>query len=117
MNNFPVEKLSFNVVSGTFESKKVAGGLFIKGPLPLDWIASANSLPGKAGAVGLAIWFLVGVRASKIVKLTKQVEQIAACQRKAVYTAILSLEEAGLISVTRRKGARATVTVMSTPIS
>ena len=112
MSACPVEKLSFNAVSGTFEPKKVVGGAFIKGPLPLDWITSANSLPGKAGAVGLAIWFLVGVKASKTVKLTRQVEQIAGCHRKAVYAAVSNLEEAGLISVQRSKSARATVTVI-----
>lgn len=87
---------------------------FIKGPIPLDWVAAANGLPGKAGAVGLALWFLVGVRSSKTVKLTKQVEQIACCGRKALYAALSSLEAAGLITVDRLPGRRATVTVLTT---
>ena len=113
MDTLAIEKLSYNATTGKFEPKKLTGSLFIKGPLPLGWIIAANSLPGKSGAVGLAIWFLVGVKCTRSVKLTRQVEQIAACHRKAVYTAITSLEQAGLLRVERHRGARPTVTVIS----
>ena len=112
MDTFAVEQFSYNATTEQLEPKKLIGSPFIKGPLPLDWIIAANSLPGKTGAVGLAIWFLVGVKCTRTVKLTRQIEQIAACHRKAVYAAITSLEQAGLLRVERRQGARPTVTVL-----
>lgn len=115
MDTLAVEQFSFNARTGQLEPKKLTSSPFIKGPLPLQWIIAANSLPGKAGAVGVAIWFLVGVKCTRTVKLTRQVEQIAACNRKAVYTAIKNLEQAGLLSVERRQGARPTVTVIDAP--
>lgn len=85
---------------------------FIKGPIPLDWLSAANSLPGKAGAVGLALWFLVGVRGTTTIKLTRQIEIIAGCGRKAIYTALTNLETAGLVVVVdRHVGERATVRI------
>lgn len=87
--------------------------LFIKGPIPLDWITTANSLPGKAGAVGLGLWFLKGVTCSNVVKVTSQVEQIAGCSRKAVYAALEALEAAGLVQVQKSPGRRPIVEVIS----
>lgn len=87
---------------------------FIKGPIPPDWISRANALPGKAGAVGLALWFLAGVQKSQTVKLTGEVEKIAGCGRKAVYAGLAVLGEAGLlVKVERRRGARAVVEIIN----
>ena len=36
--------------------------LFLKGPIPLPWLAVAATLPGKALAVGIIIWFLQGIQ-------------------------------------------------------
>ena len=113
MENIEYHQLFFNKSTGKFESKiKLKFTPFIKGPIPLPWIICANSLPGKSGAVGLAIWFISGVRCNKTVKLTQDVERIAGCHRKAVYAAISNLEQAGLIHVERRHGARPTVTIL-----
>jgi hypothetical protein len=86
--------------------------LFIKGPIPLDWMARANSLPGKAGAVGLGLWFLKGVTRSNEVKVTSQVEKIAGCSRKAVYAALAALEVAELIRMQKRPGCRPAVEIL-----
>jgi len=107
----PIKRLVFNARTGTHETR--AQDRFIKGPIPLEWITRANALPGKAGAVGLALWFLVGVTGSRTIKLTGEVERIAACNRKTVYQALTALEGASLISVTRRSGARPTTTIIS----
>ena len=106
----PVKRLAFNRLTGAHNAVAPVKR-FIKGPIPLDWISWANALPGKAGAVGLALWFLVGLKASRAVKLTGEIQQIASCERKAVYAALASLEAARLISVERRPGARPTVTI------
>ena len=87
---------------------------FIKGPIPLKWITKANALPGKTGNVGIALWFLVGIKGSNTFKITREVETIAACNRKALYQALSRLEEAMLIKVERSPGARANVTLLLT---
>lgn len=107
----PVKRLAFNPATGTHEARATTAK-FIKGPIPLDWISRANALPGKAGAVGLALWFLVGVQSSRTVKLTGEVEKIAGCGRKAVYQALGTLETDGLINCARKTGARAVVTIL-----
>lgn len=87
--------------------------MFIKGPISLNWIVSANNLPGKAGPVGLALWFLAGINKGFTFHLTGEVEVIAGCERKATYTALRSLSKAGLISVEPKVGARPTVTILN----
>lgn len=106
-----VKRLAFNPATGTHEARAPTAK-FIKGPIPLEWISRANALPGKAGAVGMALWFLVGVQGSRTVKLTGEVEKIASCGRKAVYQALDALAAAGLISCNRKTGARAVVTML-----
>lgn len=107
----PVKRLAYNPNTGKHELR-VPTEKFIKGPIPLEWIARANALPGKAGAVGLALWFLVGVQKNRTIKLTGEVELIAACNRKTVYQALAAIEGAGLIAVHRKPGARAVVTIL-----
>lgn len=106
----PVKRLAFNPATGTHEARAPTAK-FIKGPIPLDWISRANALPGKAGAVGMALWFLVGVQESRTVKLTGEVERIAGCGRKAIYSALRLMATAGLIFVEMRCGRRAVVTL------
>lgn len=111
-----VKRLRFNLAKGIHE-ERFGTEKFIKGPIPLDWISRANALPGKAGAVGLALWFLVGVQCSKTVKLTGEVERIAGCGRKALYAALPNLVEAGLIVVTPKPGGRSYVEVRTTSLT
>jgi hypothetical protein len=85
---------------------------FIKGPLPLDWIIQANSLPGKAGAVGFALWFLAGVKNIDCFKVTGEAVEIAACTRQAFARGLKALESAGLILVAQKPGAYPQVTIL-----
>jgi len=101
----PVKRLTFNPGTGTHEVRTPTAK-FIKGPIPLGWISRANTLPGKAGAVGVALWFLAGIQRAQKFKLTIDIERIAGCERKAVYSAIKALEQCGLITVQRFPGAR-----------
>ncbi len=92
-------------------------GKFILGPVCFTWLARANALPGKAGAVGLALWFLQGVTRSSRFRLTREVEQLAACNRQATYHALTALEQAGLITAVRCTGARPIVTILPAGIA
>lgn len=94
------------------EKKKILGE-FLKGPIPLPWLTAAAQLSGKAPvAVGLAIWFEAGRRKSNEVKLTSAILQRFAIKRKSKYSALKSLEDAGLIRVRREPRKNPMVTIL-----
>ena len=94
------------------EKKKILGE-FLKGPIPLPWLTVAAQLSGKAPvAVGLAIWFESGRRKSNEVKLTTAILQRFAVKRKSKYSALKSLEDAGLIRVRREPRKNPVVTIL-----
>ena len=100
------------------KGKKKISGEFLKGPVPLLWLTAAAQLSGKAPlAVGLAIWFESGRRKSNEVKLTSAILQRFAIKRKSKYTALKSLEDAGLIRVRRepRKNPMVTILEVASP--
>ena len=45
------------------------GELFLKGPIPWRWLVLAAQLPGRALAVGVALWHLVGMQKHHTVRL------------------------------------------------
>ena len=71
----------------------------------------ANALPGKAGAVGIALWFLAGVKNSMTFKVTAEAVPVAACSRQAFSRGLDALEDANLVTVRRRLGTRPEVTI------
>ncbi len=111
-SRLPVKRLAFNNKTGAHESQAPVVK-FIKGPIPLDWVTCANTLPGKAGNVGIALWFLAGIKKSRTIKLTGEVEKIAGCHRQTLYPALKALQKAGLIEVQPKRGARPTVVILS----
>ncbi|MDZ7655706.1 MAG: hypothetical protein U0997_07150 [Sulfurimicrobium sp.] len=93
-------------------SERKATPKFIKGPIPFDWMQTANALPGKAGQVGIALWFLAGVKKSKTVKITSEAERLAGCVRQTFAKGLAALEVAGLVAVERKPGQKATVEII-----
>ena len=45
------------------------GEMFLKGPIPWEWLEKAARLPGQALAVGLVAWHLRGLRSSNSFRL------------------------------------------------
>lgn len=94
------------------KAKKISGE-FLKGPIPLPWITAVTKLSGKAPlAVALAVWFEAGRRKSNEVKLTTAILRRFSVNRKAKYTALKSLEKAGLVSVHREPRRNPVVTIL-----
>ncbi len=88
-------------------------GEFLKGPIPLPWLTAVTRLSGKAPlAVGLAIWFESGRRKSNEVKLTTAILRRFSVNRKAKYSALKSLEKAGLVRVRREPRRNPVVTIL-----
>jgi hypothetical protein len=88
------------------------GEWFLKGPIPLKWLAQASGLPGKALHVGVAIWFLAGMKKSSTVSLAAAVLRTFGVSRHSVYRALSALESAALVSVDRHRGRNPIVTLL-----
>jgi hypothetical protein len=93
-------------------SRFVASGFFLRGPVPLAWLASAATLRGRSIAVGVLIWFMVGLKKSTSVSIPTQRLREFGIDRYAFYRSLAALERAGLVTVERRRGAQARVAVV-----
>ena len=90
-----------------------AGGHFLKGPVPLDWLQRAARLPGKSLHAGIALWYAAGLLKSASVPLSNIVGLGFGIDRNAKYRALDWLEAAGLIKVDRKLGRAPIVTLLN----
>jgi hypothetical protein len=88
---------------------------FLKGPVPLPWLALAGRQPGKALHVAVALWFLAGVTKSSTVALSNEVLATFGVNRRAGHRGLTALERAGLVAVERHRGRQPRVTVLAGP--
>jgi hypothetical protein len=102
-------RLVFNAATGRFEPRQ-AVERYVR-TIPFAWLHRANRLPGRATAVAVALWFLAGVKRSMTFRLTAEAADLAGCGRKPLYAALVGLEDAGLITIQRRPGARPFITI------
>jgi hypothetical protein len=84
---------------------------FIKGPIPMDWIAAAAGLPGKTLNAALALWWLSGINDHREFKVTRQALAFLQISDDAYRDALSRLEQARLVTVQRRPGQRALVRI------
>ena len=106
----PTVKLKFTPGQGCNLAKR--SNLFIKGPIPMEWVTKASGLPGKAIHVALAIWWLAGMRPLDKLKVTRQALNLLHVSDDAYRDALPRLEQAGLIKVWRAPGQRAQVEIV-----
>ena len=86
---------------------------FLKGPVPMPWLDRAANLPGKALAVGLAIWRLSGAMKSPTVRLSNTEVKYLGVDRFAKARALRLLQEAGLLAVQQKRGQLPLVTLLN----
>ena len=89
------------------------GERFLKGPIPLNWLAKAARQPGKALHVAIAIWFLAGVTRSRNVVLSSNLMFSFGASRFSTYRGLKALEEAGLLKVIRHPGRGPRITIQA----
>jgi len=94
------------------DSRPTRKAKFLRGPVPLAWLRRAADLPGKALAVGLALWFLRGCRKSWTVRLTRRTLARFGVNRKPGYLGLENLEAAGLVRACRHSGKSPMVTIV-----
>lgn len=92
--------------------KHKSGEWFLKGPIPGPWLAQAVKLSGRTLRVGLALWYLVGLKSSRSVKPTWETWRRFELSPDAGRRGLAALEAAGLVSVDRRPGCCPVVTLI-----
>ena len=104
----PVKRLQLDVVTGKLMPvpKKE---LFLRGPIPLEWLARAAALPGKTLNVAIALCWHHGMAKGKPFKLTRMALKYFNIERNAAGLGLARLEQAGLIKVERNPGQRPTI--------
>lgn len=107
----PVKRLQLNRTSGKFVAAPKKD-LFLRGPIPLNWLSKAARLPGKTLNVGLALWWLNGMTTTPSVKLTRRALELFEVGRDAASAALSRLEHAELVQVDRRIGRRPLVVIL-----
>ena len=90
----------------------ITGELFLRGPIPLRWLAAAGRLGGKALHIGIYAWYLAGLHDSMCVKLSTSKLQEFGVGRQAAYKALATLEHHHLLFVERRPGCCPVVTLV-----
>ena len=87
---------------------------YLRGPIPLAWLETAAQLPGKALAVGMALWHLAGLRRTQQ-HLSLSTERLASfgVSKYAKDRALRHLIAAGLVTVDRKKGRSPRVSLLT----
>lgn len=86
--------------------------LFLRGPIPMDWLSKAAELPGKTLNVALAIWWLQGMTQSESFKLTRKSLSLFNIKRDAASISLKRLEGAGLIKIQKKVGQRPVILII-----
>ncbi len=92
-------------------SSYVGAKLFIKGPVPLEWLSAVAKLPGKCLNVAMAIQWLMGMSGGKPAKLTAKALRSLNVSDDTTSDCLRRMEQAGLIDVTRQPGQRSVICV------
>jgi hypothetical protein len=88
---------------------------FIRGPIPLDWLARAAKIPRcNALVVGLVLFYLAGLTKERdgLVLTIRRCKPFG-LERKSVNRGLADLEKSGLIRVTRKVGRSPRVDILS----
>ena len=109
-SGIPVKRLQYRPSSTGSKLVEVANTRsFLKGPIYMDWLSAAASLPGKAINLALAVRWLVDMNGGKPAKLTAKALDLLNVSEDACSDGLRRLESAGLVTVTRQPGQRPTV--------
>ena len=88
------------------------GELFLKGPVPWQWLRRAAALPGRALHVGVTLWVFAGMKGPKLKLSYVWLHEQTGIDRFAGERGLQALEKAGLIAVERHRGRKPVVTLL-----
>ena len=82
-------------------------GLFLRGPVPLEWIVRASGAGGTCLAVGMIIRAYCGMNDERSCRLShRKIADLLHCSSSSVRKAVAKLIEGGLIECEHRDGVR-----------
>ncbi len=87
--------------------------LFLRGPIPMNWLSKAAKLPGKTLNVALALWWRHGMAKGEPFKLTQKALKSLHVGRDATSDGLVRLEREGLIRVERKAGQRPIISILT----
>ena len=91
------------------------GELFLKGPIPWNWLLAASKQKGKALHIAIGIRFLEGLKRTKIIVLKSKLLRDLGVNRCSAYRGLKTLEKARLIEVKRHIGRLPMITILDNP--
>lgn len=109
MPTMPIEYELPTTQSIAFHEKRARR--FLKGPIPLDAIAKASNLPGRALAMFLAVHHQAALTGKPDVTLPKALLMLLGIDKDAKARALHVLAEVGLLTVQRNRGRSAKVSL------
>ncbi len=92
--------------------KPSSGEKFLKGPIPLNWLIKASSLPGKSMNMAVVLWYISGLTKKSKVSVSNKLASQFSIDRHAKYRALGWLTEAKLISVVTKVGKSPRITLL-----
>ena len=108
----PAKRLQLDAASGILVASPKKE-LFLRGPIPLEWLSKASKLQGKVLHVAIALWWCHGMAKGKPFKLTQMALSSLNIKRGAVSAGLARLEQAGLIRIERNPGQRPTISIIT----
>ena len=97
---------------GSHEHQKTLR-LFIKGPIPFEWLRKANALGGSTGAVASGLWFYAGLCGRKRFKIDSRLDLLCGLTRQTRNHILQRLHYSQLIVLTPKHGAYPTVEILA----
>jgi hypothetical protein len=92
------------------KKRRVADQPFLRGPIPLAWLARAHEAGGSALAVGLALWFVRGVSGKAgPVKVDSSTRRRFGLSRDQTGYGLRALEAAGVARYVKKGRGRCAV--------
>ena len=110
-HKIPVTRLQLDKKSGDL-TEAHPKALFLRGPIPMDWLSKAANLSGKTLHLANALWWLKGMDKTQPFKLTQKALDLMHVSRDAASDGLGRLEKSGLITVERKAGQRPTITIL-----
>ena len=106
------ERLSEASRQRRLRKQKLLSAEFLRGPIPVVWMRIAGALGSRAVLTGLALWFRAGIEGRPdCLKLCTSSLKRLGVSRIAGYRGLRSLEQAGLVRVSRQRGKCPVVTI------
>ena len=113
-NRLVWDRLSSAFVEASQIPSTSKGDPFLRGPIPMPWLACAAQLPGKTLHVGIMLWFMAGVlKRQDQIKVPKRIQESFGVARWAYSEALDRLASAGLVTVLRQGKQQPVVTLLA----